>query len=72
MAPPWLMPRLRARHELDSETILEHMLHDHGLFRDMHWNTFGHLSLTTNGLTTQQQMHMHNQEDEWLHRSRAY
>lgn len=51
------------------ETILEHMLHDHSLDRDMHWNTFGHSSLTMNGLTTQQQMRMHNQADEWLHRS---
>jgi hypothetical protein len=39
------------------------MLHDHGLIRDMHWNTFGHLSLTMDGLTIQQQMHMHNHKN---------
>lgn len=32
----------------------------------------GHLSLTMNGLMTQQQMHTHNRAGDWMHRSRAH
>jgi len=53
------------------DTGFKHMLHDRSLARDIHWNTFGHLSITMHGLTNQQQMHMLNHEDEPLHLTRA-